>query len=333
MVSTVSGPDYCVGVQSGGLFPKEVNQFLPVVRIFDPFAGVRRPVREPELPEALDHLATAAEAICEARESRPRTTILCASGNRVISALQDRGMPANQARDALAMLRNLGVIDRKEWVKDSLALSAAGEAWVQALRTAAENDSDIPVEELVANAVRTVFREFDGPPSRVSSWDLEDWVSHVVQQFKLAVANTGLVRALWTPSGAPQDERGVQSVLQAFLHQTCRISNVDLSKEVDAGNGPVDFKLSIGSTSTLVEVKLLGNPRLRHGARRQLPRYLQGENALCGFLLCVGFTDKDFDPDRIERVRQDCSETSRDWDLRVRPIFVDARRRPSASRW
>jgi hypothetical protein len=70
-----------------------------------------------------------------------------------------------------------------------------------------------------------------------------------------------------------------------------------------------------------------------HGATRQLPRYLQGEYSRHGYFLCIGFTDKDLDPKRVEALRSECDRTGRAWRVTIRLVVVDARRRASASRW
>ena len=62
--------------------------------------------------------------------------------------------------------------------------------------------------------------------------------------------------------------------------QTCAlpIYNIDISREVNNGHGPVDFKLSIGGKQKiLVEIKLTSNSQLIHGVAKQLPLYMEQE--------------------------------------------------------
>ncbi len=228
------------------------------------------------------YLAKAANHILEVRQLRTRTTVYCAPAERVLSLLEAEGVEVSNARKALAALRDLGYVDRTEFARGSLALSGAGEAWILALNAQAEVDNRLTVDEVVDNAVRKAIEELGRPASNVPPRALAEWVGGELRRFQLAVANTDLCRALWIASDRPQDEKAVQAVVHGFLNRVCAISGVDLSREVDAGNGPVDMKLSIGPARVLVEVKLLANQSLAHGARRQLPRYLQGEEAACG---------------------------------------------------
>ncbi len=57
-----------------------------------------------------------------------------------------------------------------------------------------------------------------------------------------------------------------------------RFPDVDMSRESDAGRGPVDFKFAPGwNRRALIEVKLLSSSKLLQGADAQLPQYLASE--------------------------------------------------------
>jgi hypothetical protein len=64
----------------------------------------------------------------------------------------------------------------------------------------------------------------------------------------------------------------------------------------------VDFKFSAGwHRRALIELKLLSSPALLRGAEAQLPEYLASEQASCAYYVCLGFTDHDLRPERLER--------------------------------
>ena len=60
----------------------------------------------------------------------------------------------------------------------------------------------------------------------------------------------------------------------------CEANNLDLSRESNAGRGPVDFKVAGGyKARVLAEIKLSSNTKLVHGFERQVDEYTQAESA------------------------------------------------------
>ena len=130
----------------------------------------------------------------------------------------------------------------------------------------------------------------------------------------------------------PRQEKIVQAVASAMWVARCRAFNVDLSREVNIGRGPVDFKFSAGwERRALTEVKLIKSGQFFTGAEKQLPQYLKSEQISGGFYLCVGFTDRDFDDDRLKRVVDTCNALTKLKNVSIKPIFVDARPRTKES--
>jgi hypothetical protein len=81
----------------------------------------------------------------------------------------------------------------------------------------------------------------------------------------------------------------------------CEAANVDITREANIGRGPVDFKFSAGwHRRALIEVKLMASSKLRHGVELQLPQYLFSERISCAYYVCVGFTDDELRPDRVQ---------------------------------
>ncbi len=63
---------------------------------------------------------------------------------------------------------------------------------------------------------------------------------------------------------------------------------MDLSRESNAGRGPVDFKMSKGAKEkVVVEVKLTSNPQLKHGIEKQLPIYAVQEKVKKAIYLVI----------------------------------------------
>lgn len=161
-----------------------------------------------------------------------------------------------------------------------------------------------------------------------------DWVSTLVDRFTHAVEDTDLWRALWNDDlTRPRMEKIVQAVAGALWVDSCKAANVDLSREANVGRGPVDFKFSAGwERRALLEVKLLSSSALVRGAEAQLKQYLRSEQIRCGYYVCVGFTDADFNQDRLARVRETCTTLTAQAGWTITPRFIDARPKKSASK-
>lgn len=162
------------------------------------------------------------------------------------------------------------------------------------------------------------------------------WVKGLANEFKAAVEDTDLWKALWDDNLTKhRDEKIVQAIAGTMWVQQCKAANVDISKEPNMGRGPVDFKFSAGWTRrALIEVKFIESTRFFQGAEKQLPQYLKTEKITGGYYLCVGFTDNDFSNERLDRVRDTCNALSDQKGVKMEPIFVDARNdnKPSASK-
>ena len=102
----------------------------------------------------------------------------------------------------------------------------------------------------------------------------------------------------------------------------------DVSREVNDGRGPADFKVSRGSLDkTLVEFKLASNPQLERNLKNQVSIYQKASDAKNALKVIVFFSSS-------ERVR--VTEILRKLKLKTNPdiILIDARRdnKPSASK-
>jgi hypothetical protein len=164
--------------------------------------------------------------------------------------------------------------------------------------------------------------------------DLIGWVDDLIDRFRCAIEDTDLWRALWDDRlTQPRGEKIVQTIAAQIWLAHCQAADVDISREPNLGCGPVDFKFARGRRlRVLLEVKLLGSTQLRHGAREQLPRYLQSEQVDCGFYVCVGFTDSDMSSAKLTSVVASCAQASARTGRTLIPRFIDARPKMSASR-
>lgn len=153
------------------------------------------------------------------------------------------------------------------------------------------------------------------------------WVLELAKEFQHAVEETDLWKALWDDGLKKyRPEKIVQAVAGMLFAAHCRMADVDLTRESNLGRGPVDFKFSQGwQKRALLEVKLIPSTHFFTGASKQLPQYMKTERASVGVYLCVGYSDKDFSPERLQPIEDTLRRLREDsgWTLEV--IYVDAR--------
>jgi len=158
-------------------------------------------------------------------------------------------------------------------------------------------------------------------------------VTRIVEEFRHFVEEEQGYRLLWNdPPGGPKRERAAQLLFAGLAKHYCRASNVDVSREVETGRGPVDFKFSQGyEFRVLLDVKLASNTRFWHGLTRQIPTYLRASQISTGFFLVV--VQKPNDLEKLEDIRGAVTNVSREIGATLHVIVVDATRpKPSASR-
>jgi hypothetical protein len=110
----------------------------------------------------------------------------------------------------------------------------------------------------------------------------------------------------------------------------CKAYNLDLTPEADSGNGPVDFKISLGySKRVLVEVKLSKNSKLLQGYERQLERYRIGEDTEHATYLVIDLGDLGRKEERLNDTRNRIVASGK---RASEIVVVDATRRVSASK-
>lgn len=102
----------------------------------------------------------------------------------------------------------------------------------------------------------------------------------------------------------------------------------NVSREVNDGRGPVDFKISRGSKDkTLVEFKLASNSQLSRNLQKQLEIYKKASDAEKGYKVIFYFSKQE--SDKVHRILKDLNMTDDPY-----IILVDARKdnKPSGSK-
>ncbi|MBI5760878.1 MAG: hypothetical protein HZA46_20340 [Planctomycetales bacterium] len=152
----------------------------------------------------------------------------------------------------------------------------------------------------------------------------------IIDQFRHLIENRGLNKELFRDNGTPRHESTAQRLFFAVAHSYCKANDIDISPEIDTGNGKIDFKLSNGfSNRVVVEVKLSTNNKLVSGYTSQLDTYRTAEQTQRAVYLVIdvgrmGRKDVHLaeERNRVQKATQTASSLE----------FVDGRRKPSASK-
>lgn len=155
-------------------------------------------------------------------------------------------------------------------------------------------------------------------------------VRSIIAQFTKNIEENKLYEVLYGESGKPRDEVFSQRLFYAVADAYCSANDVDLSREPNAGNGPVDFKVSSGYKGrVLVELKKSNSSKLVHGFETQLKSYAKAEATSWLIYLIVRISDSEVLIKKVLQLRA----TALSKGERVPEVFViDARRKPSASK-
>lgn len=164
--------------------------------------------------------------------------------------------------------------------------------------------------------------------------EFNNCVESIISQFRLYVEEQGGYKLLWNDisddfAPTPRDESAVQCLFLGIVSSYCQANNIDLSREVETGRGPVDFKFSSGhSYRALIEMKLAKSSKLKQGFEHQLPAYLKAQQVKHGYYIVVSYSKKELA--RVEKVFEEVK--SKQGDLQGQVIIIDAiREKPSAS--
>jgi len=152
----------------------------------------------------------------------------------------------------------------------------------------------------------------------------------IVAQFKKNIEDNKLYEVLYGESGDPRPEVFGQRLFYAIADSYCAANDVDLSREPNPGNGPVDFKLSVGYHGrVLVEIKKSTNPRLLHGFETQLDAYQKAEATELSLYLILRVSEGETGIKDVFALREEKLKKN----LKVPEIvLIDARKKASASK-
>ncbi|MFC4236600.1 hypothetical protein ACFOY8_15445 [Thalassospira xianhensis] len=165
-----------------------------------------------------------------------------------------------------------------------------------------------------------------------SSNTFNKFIFEICEIFKNYIENQGGWQLIYNDNGRPKSEEASQFSFLGIVTHYCRANNIDLSREVNIGRGPVDFKTSQGSEKkALLELKLASNTKFWNGPKKQLKKYLEAENIDYGVFVVIVHTEKELE--KIKDLRKIVNEINSNNDFTIDFIVVEAEFKPaSASR-
>lgn len=158
---------------------------------------------------------------------------------------------------------------------------------------------------------------------------VESVVKDILNQFQDLIENKGIWKELWAEDGKPRKEKAAQRLFFVIAYAYCKANNLDITPEADAGNGPVDFKVSMGfQGKVVIEIKLsTGN--VVHGYEKQLEVYKKAEDAYRGIFLLIDVGGLGRKYSDIQEIRGQVLKDGRPASL---IYYVDATQKASASK-
>lgn len=151
----------------------------------------------------------------------------------------------------------------------------------------------------------------------------------ICNKFKMLVENNGLWHMLYDDKDKAKHESAAQLLYFGIADSYCAANDIDISREVNNGQGPADFKLSAGyNKKIVVEVKLTSNTQLLHGIAKQLPIYMKQENTDKAVYLIIDNSDHK----GLERFQEYYNKLSKSEKSKIPYILIDGNRQASASK-
>lgn len=155
-------------------------------------------------------------------------------------------------------------------------------------------------------------------------------VKEIVAQFRHLIEKCGLNKELYISKDDPRHESTAQRLFFAVAFAYCKANDIDISPEIDTGNGKVDFKFSAGfKNRVLVEIKLSTNPKVKSGYTSQLEEYKSAQLTMRAIYLVI-------DVGRMGRKDKELIKIKNEAATKGDPLshlgFIDGTIKPSASK-
>lgn len=238
---------------------------------------------------------------------------------------------------------DLGEIWRRKTLKDKddlrrrvLASKGAFDTFLELLHSVKPQPYDAagdPLGEFVwLRVAETIATAEPFTLAEPANWDVGGVgaiVDRIIEQFRFLIEERRLSEELYH-RGKPRIEKAAQRLFFAVAYAYCKANNLDVTPEADTGNGPVDFKVSSGFVGrVLVEIKLSTNSKLVAGYSRQLETYKEAEETTRGFYVVIDVGQMGNKDQALIATKNSATAAKKSVS---QIVFIDGRRRPSASK-
>ncbi|CAM3951402.1 hypothetical protein [Alkalicoccus chagannorensis] len=162
--------------------------------------------------------------------------------------------------------------------------------------------------------------------------ELADFVKMLIEEFDNFIVHNSGYKLLWNDHPKkPKKEEASQLLFHGLMKEHCKANEIDISREVNSGRGPVDFKFSNGySGRVLIEVKRASSSKIKQGLLEQLPQYLKTEDINIGYYVVILQDEKEFE--KVKGLRSAAKELGDKLNKYIEVFIIDAiDGKPSAS--
>jgi hypothetical protein len=166
-------------------------------------------------------------------------------------------------------------------------------------------------------------------PKNPTQKQLSVVVDEIIAAFKSFIETQGGWRGLYNDDKKALNERHARLFFFATAKAYQGSSNIDISPESNAGQGPVDFKISRGSREKIVVEVKLSKGSVEHGYKKQTSAYRAAEEATEAYYLVLKVTPNSPALDAILEQEKIDKENGKP---HPKIIVVDALPRKSASK-
>jgi hypothetical protein len=169
-------------------------------------------------------------------------------------------------------------------------------------------------------------------PIAKNTEELADFVKVLIEAFNTFIVDNSGYKLLWNDKPkTPKKEEAAQLLFHGLMKEYCKANNIDISREVNSGRGPVDFKFSNGYTErVLIEVKRASSSKLVQGLTQQLPQYLTTEDIDIGYYVVIVQKDEEFK--KVSTLKGVAKKLSGELNKYIDVFIIDATdKKPSAS--
>lgn len=169
-----------------------------------------------------------------------------------------------------------------------------------------------------------------GAPSTAAEFD--SFIGGLIADFKWIAEQRKLWKNFWA-GDQPIDEPVIGTLFDTAVVLKCKDMNIDVTRESDAGRGPVDFKFSAGwEKRSIVEIKFAKSKSYWDNLEKQPSTYAGAEGITSGTFLVIQHYDQHCTAEFESKTRKILEGVNRANRLNLKVVFVDVRAKETGSK-